>query len=115
MKTLGIIVLTVILSIPGCGLFDSDDSEEIEGRLSFGFEVSAFKPCGVEEIWWVSGPESLFRQYNETADTEYEKVYARLKGVKSKKGAYGHMGAYQREFAVSEALVVRKLISGDCR
>ncbi len=115
MKTLGIIVLIVILSASGCGIFDSNDDEVFAGRLSFGFEVSAFKPCGVEEIWWVSGSESLFRQYNEIADTEYEEVYARLRGVKSKKGAYGHMGAYQREFTVSEAVVVRKLKSGDCR
>ncbi len=43
MKTLGNITLIVILSALGCGIFDSDDDEVFEGRLSFGFEVSAFK------------------------------------------------------------------------
>lgn len=109
------IALIVILSAASCSIFDSNDDEVIAGRLSFGFEVSAFKPCGVDEVWWVSGPETLFRQYNEIADTEYEEVYARLRGVKSKKGEYGHLGAYQREFSVSEALVIRKLKSGDCQ
>lgn len=115
MKRLGMIALIVILSAAGCGIFDANDDEMIAGRLSFGFEVSAFKPCGVDEIWWVSGPESLYRQYNEIADTEYEEVYARLRGVKSKKGEYGHLGAYQREFTVSQVLVIRKLKPGDCQ
>lgn len=95
---------------------DPQDIEEIvSGLYSWGFEVSDLEPCGVDEKWWLVGsaPELLSR-YRALISNVYEQVYARLKGIKSAPGRYGHLGAYDRQFEVHEILELRVLQDGDC-
>lgn len=95
---------------------DPQDIEEIvSGLYSWGFEVSDFQPCDVEEKWWVVGstPELLSR-YRTLISNVYEQVYARLKGIKSAPGHYGQLGAYDRQFEVREIMELRALQIGDC-
>jgi hypothetical protein len=102
------------------GADDATDAQDIEevvsGLYSWGFEVSDFQPCGVDEKWWVVGsaPELLSR-YRALTSNVYEQVYARLKGIKSAPGHYGHLGAYDRQFEVHEILELRALQNGDCK
>jgi hypothetical protein len=90
-----------------------------EGKVAFGFETSLFAPCGVSEQWWVIPADAelsqeLQRAYDQTAPKEYAGVYARLRGKITARGTFGHLGAYQREFTVSEIVDLRAPQAGDC-
>lgn len=90
-----------------------------EGFPGFGFETSAFTPCGVKEHWWVTSAndevgEELTRAYD-AASTQNRPVYARLRGKITPKGSYGHLGMYTREFTVSEIVDLRAKQAGDCQ
>jgi putative lipoprotein len=93
-------------------------SDVQRGHFSYGFETVSFQPCNSDEQWWVTGvgdaTQALIDQYEEVAQAEYEAVYVELQGEVSAAGAYGHLGAYQREFAVSEVVEVRAASDEDC-
>mgnify|MGYP006309447293 CR=1 FL=1 len=92
-----------------------------EGFVSFGANMSDFRPCGSRDIWWLKGKrytdiaDEMRRRYSELVDQPYERVYARLKGKISKtKGQFGPLGTYDRVFYVSEILEMRAKQEGDC-
>jgi hypothetical protein len=84
------------------------------GFYSLGFEVSAFTPCGSEEKWWTGGAE-LVERYRDLNVEQYREVFVRLRGNVSEEGNYGHLGAYNRQFEVSEVVEIREVKDGDCR
>jgi hypothetical protein len=91
-----------------------------EGRYASGFETSLFVPCGVSEQWWVTGatPEvvgKLQSAYKRISGEQYTPVHARLRGKISALGSYGHLGAYQRVFDVSEILEFHAARESDCK
>ena len=96
-----------------------DDKDIYEGTVALGFEVSSFRPCGLDESWWIEGSEesavNISEQYAGITQKPYEEVFARLRGLISEKGIYGHLGAYQRSFYVTEVIIVRSKQSGDCK
>lgn len=99
---------------------DMMSQDLFEGFYGFGFETSAFTPCGVKEQWWVTPAndevgQELVRAYNATTSTQNRAVYARLRGKISANGTYGHLGMYNREFIVSEIVDLRAQQEGDCR
>ncbi len=100
----------------GCAIVDNEVSDGLPGYVSFGFEDSSFYPCNSSERWWLNEPSSLGidERYDAIASNPYEHVYARLRGSRSPRGKYGHLGAYQREFTVSEVVEMRKPAEGDC-
>ena len=115
-------VPTATRSVP-TAVANPDDlmNQDLFERLySYGFETSAFTPCGVKEHWWV-GPandevgQELMRAYNATTSTQNRGVYARLRGKITPKGSYGHLGFYTREFTVSEIVDLRAQQAGDCQ
>ena len=117
------LVLSVVIctaTISGCSLFGSKfggGADSYVGTMSFGFEESAFRPCDRTEQWWIVGGEvvvDLQSKYNDFGVNWYEPVYAELKGDPSNKGEFGHLGAYEREFEVSDVVEVRLLEPGEC-
>ena len=117
------LLLLTILSLPmlsGCSiatdiLGGSDDTWE--GRVAFGFEVSSFSPCSSDAQWWMTGGGSyteLNDKYRDLGQTDYMPVYAKLKGTRSSKGRFGHLGEYEREFEVVEVVDVRELKKDEC-
>jgi hypothetical protein len=121
LKMLAIGLLAVSCS---SNIRSSSSQEERSGAVrcfySWGFEVEAFQPCGSKEGWWVvsMNPEAgrtLSRRYREATSGPYQRVYAELKGTPSTKGRFGHMGAYDREFALEEVILVREARPGDCK
>lgn len=112
-----LILLLIVIYVHSCSE-DSDDIEEWDGFYYIGFEINSFKPCGLDESWWVTGEdeplEEFFSKYYEVADDGCE-VYIRVNGIKTEKGSYGHMGASDREFEVTETLEVRCRQEGDCQ
>lgn len=101
-------------------------SDTYEGAYAWGFEVNSFTPCPEHksdpaEQWWVIASESrndvfedLLDRYHESVSNDYQRAYVRLKGHPGKRGSYGHMGAYTREFDLREVLEVRPLGPNDC-
>ena len=74
----------------------------------FGFEISEFKPCGIDEVWWVGTfPEG------EQIEFETTPQYLEVFGMVTPKGTYGHLGAYKREIHIHEILV-RDIPRKDC-
>jgi hypothetical protein len=102
----------------GCALVDPTEDAVPEGIVSIGFEVSAFRSCGSSEDWWLVGSSALYSElaerYAGIVSSEYEPVYARLRGVQPKPGEYGHLGAYPREFHVTEIVEMRAPSEDDC-
>lgn len=90
-------------------------TDEFEGHYTVGFEVNSFVPCGSKEAWWVTGSAELVECVGEIDHYNYRTVFARVKGSESRKGEYGHLGAYDREFEVKEVLECRPPSDDDCQ
>jgi hypothetical protein len=103
-----------------CGSCDSAEDETLhDGLVSFGFEVSAFEPCDSGVRWWITGSNTAYTElldaYHSLGIPNYTRAFARLRGNPStKKGSYGHLGAYEREFEVTEVVEVRLHKPGEC-
>jgi hypothetical protein len=112
----GLAVAAGLLSLLLAACASTSDAQR--GHFSYGFETVSFQPCNSDEQWWVTGDagamQALVDQYEEVAQAQYEAVYVELQGDVSAAGAYGHLGAYQREFAVSEVVEVRGASDEDC-
>ena len=104
--------------LAGCSLLGAEEGT-FEGLVAYGFEMSGFTPCDREEDWWVTGPASgeLFERYTGVVEpgSEYAPAYARVRGEISRRGEYGHVGAYDREIEVLEVLEVRAADAAECR
>ena len=108
----------MLMFLCGCAIVDNVSEDGTAGYLSFGFEEAAFRPCGVDESWWVAAdPEvELWDTYAAVAGDPlgYIRVYARLVGSRSSLGRYGHLGAYDREFSVTAIVEMREVKGDDC-
>ncbi len=118
-RTTIVALLGVALLSGACAIVDHVSEDGIEGYLSFGFEESAFRPCGVDEQWWVeesSRSIELLEAYRDVVGSsqDYVRVYARLIGSRSEIGSHGHLGAYDRIFTVSRIVDMRPVEEGDC-
>lgn len=96
---------------------DGDASTLYRGRYVYGFETSSFTKCGSAENWWVSYPSEDVSKALRGVKTEkqYQPIYLEAKGSVSGAGHYGHLGAYKREFTVSEVVKIQKEIPSDCQ
>ena len=110
----------VALSLSGCSiandLFGSSD-DSWQGSVAIGFEVESFQPCSQDVQWWLTGAEAfveLHTKYRDLGVKQYAPVYAKIKGRRSVKGKYGHLGLYEREFYVEEVIEFRPLTDGEC-
>lgn len=107
-------VLRIAPLAVGAGCVAPTATEPFEGRYSWGFEESAFAPCGREERWWVVDDSALVARHRELVDA-YEPVFARVYGELSARGRYGQGGQYPRELRVTRVVTVRKARADDCR
>ncbi len=118
-----VVLLTLVLALAcgACSLLGEDaETGVFEGFYALGFEDSTFEPCARDERWWVAPvDEETARELNERYLEAYEqggvRVFVRLRGVRSRKGSYGHLGSYERQLTVSQVLDVRAARPGDCR
>ena len=81
-----------------------------------GFEKNHFKPCGLEQRWWVTGgaySKVKFALKNEASDWRTSlPVYVEMQGVKSEQGHWGHLDRYRYEFRVTR--VLKASLGGEC-
>ncbi|MDX1429301.1 MAG: hypothetical protein R3282_03390, partial [Rhodothermales bacterium] len=87
------------------------------GYISLGFEDSSFLPCSTSEAWWLSWTSEidLWEEYQRLATGPHEGLFAIVRGDRSEKGRFGHLGGYDRVFTVTELVLIRKAEPGDCR
>ncbi len=113
-----LLLTAIVFVLPGCSLLPWHGSSlSYVGTYSWGFEVSEFRPCAANEKWWVTGSagEELVAKYRSLRnDTMYQRIFVKLRGTVSKTGQYGHLGAYEKEFDVSEVIDARNLRPGEC-
>jgi hypothetical protein len=88
--------------------------EEIAGHFTWGWELNDLSPCDIAETWWVEGPESFFVEYGRVASSGEITVFVRVRGEKSERGAWGHLGASDRRFRVTELIEMRPASDQDC-
>ncbi len=59
--TAGLVVAVLGATAAGCFVQDQifgSHSNTVRGRVSFGFEEAAFRPCGSDEQWWITGSDN---------------------------------------------------------
>jgi hypothetical protein len=89
----------------GCSHPQPGVSQTHRGYYTFGFEVSAFQPCWSDERWWVSeGSGLLHERLIQLSGSPHGEIYAEVRGVISERGAFGHLGRYDRDIAIHEVL-----------
>jgi hypothetical protein len=107
--------LLLIVTAAGCSR-SHDVAEPYDGYYRSGFESSSFHPDGVREQWWLKGTITC-SGLNVGPDIQgfpaSNWVRLSVQGTLSDVGAYGHMGAYQRELSVQQVLSCRSLRPGE--
>lgn len=118
---LSLVLAALGIAVAGCFVQDQifgSSRDVYRGRVSFGFEEAAFRPCGSNEQWWVTGSDDavteLQDKWNALGLDWYHPAYAEIKGDRSGSGEYGHLGAYEREIEVTEVIGVRLLDGDEC-
>ena len=83
------------------------------GTYEWGFENSSFRPNGTNEIWWVDFQVGVTEAFFEKHPNEHPNIFANrrsytFKGFLSpdQVGFTGHMNQYDRDFIVSEIIMI---------
>ncbi len=97
-----------------------EDSDETIGIYVSGFEASALHPCDEPgEQWWMGMNAEFSERYSAMIDPATESrgsrgpyVLVRVEGDKTELGQYGHLGAYSREFTVTDLVYMHRIDTG---
>lgn len=112
-------ILLVAALAPATGYCD-DVEVTVSGHYSRGFEFSEIVPCDSREGYWFSGNDEFYRRYDAVVGEPIDPrgppatVYARVTGIRSGPGNYGHMAAWKYKFRVVKVLEVRAPAASDC-
>ena len=85
------------------------------GHYSSGFEESSFRPCGSAERWWLEVSEKNYDQWSTAMAPHKGRTYIELRGTRTGKGQYGHLGLYDRGLNVIEVILARPPDLRDCK
>ena len=118
---LAIATATVVALLSGCGASDSGipADREFTGYYTNSFENSLFIPCGSQERWWAVGSSlevAAARRVPGNGNMGAPSVtwFARVRGVVTTEGAWGHMGGYSRQLMVHRVSELRAPRASDC-
>jgi hypothetical protein len=97
-----------------------DTEVTLDGYYRSSFEISSFVPCGCDlepehgAGYWLtptagSGLSETYSPLRDTSDPFNPglTVYVRFEGSYSKRGTFGHMGAYPREVTVDRLIELK--------
>jgi hypothetical protein len=86
------------------------------GHYTKGFEINDFVLCGGSQRWWVTGDEMpLIKALTSPAGMVGGTIYAEVRGHLTRRGSFGHLGAYPHELVVERVLGTRPSSSKDCQ
>jgi len=102
------IVLVSTLAAIACGAasrIHSGVPSKFCGHYENRFEVDSFRPCGLDERWWVNHEtDALIRAVTAPDGRIGGEAYVELEGHVGERGSYGHLGAYDRQLTVQKVL-----------
>ena len=89
----------------------TDDSkpavaQTLRGILTIGFERSVIQLDGSSSLYWAKGPLNTIK-IEEPSRIQDHKFRVEIEGTVSKRGQYGHMGAYEREVRIKKIVSSR--------
>ena len=131
LKFISFLVITIMPAMLLASCKSPQDSI-YEGHFISAFEVSAFFPCGTENVdgagywdfayWLTSTPESGFSEQLATFISQSESkweynLYVKVVGKTSptKKNGYGHLGMYSNQITVKEVLEMKPWDDSHCQ
>ena len=112
---LAITGLVLLLTVGSPLLFQAcSEPDSYVGIYVQGFEENSFRLCGSSQWWWVIPNDELTNAYENLGVAPYTKVYVEVKGRRSPKGKYGHLGGYDYQLTVKELVKIDTLIPPTC-
>jgi hypothetical protein len=97
---------------------------EVSGHYGAGWEGAGFAPCDSARGWWVERTDSVpeFARFLGTLPpiktpmgSYAPQVFVRWRGVRSRKGEYGHGGGSPDAFEPRQLLLVQAKTPNDCQ
>ena len=83
-----------------------DVPRTLRGILTIGFERSVIQLDGSSSLYWAKGPLNTIK-IEEPSRIQDHKFRVEIEGTVSKRGQYGHMGAYEREVRITKIVSSR--------
>jgi hypothetical protein len=117
-NTLALLITSVACLFAGCASVSEPQTQvgTFRGYYTKSFEVSTFAPCGIRQLWWVTGRvDSLISALTSAEGFVGGTIYTEFTGELSRPGRYGHLGAYSREVVVRSVTVARQARADDCQ
>jgi|ERR1041385_8696561 hypothetical protein len=109
-------LLALFLSCCASDDLTTDVSTVYRGRYTKGFEINDFVVCGGSQRWWITGDEMpLIKAVTSPAGMVGGSIYAEVRGHLTRRGNFGHLGAYPHELVVERVLATRRPSSKDCQ
>lgn len=105
-----------LLALAACASGPPGAPRRFVGVFEFQFETSAFQPLGSRDRYWVAGQGDAWRDLmapiEQSGNGPWGQVEVVVEGYLSVRGAYGHLGVYERELWVTRVVEAR-LITAD--
>lgn len=109
-----------ILSLQGCGGSHNNQTpsrSRLAGEYSYGFETSAFRPCGTNNRYWVTDGTQTIQDAvpGEYSAQTITTVYVDLEGTVGPSGSFGNLGLYEHELSVQRVFSGSTTTPDACR
>lgn len=98
------------LALAACASGASAGTQRFSGVWDWHFETSAFVADDGEGPYWLSADRATWAQMTapfEGRTSPWGRAHIVVEGELSAPGAYGHLGAYERELRVTRVLETR--------
>jgi len=111
------LTVLALIAVTACDRTTGPIEGDFRGIYFVGWEASVFRGCFAREGWWMSGELGpIFDALPPESQPPWEAAaYVHVRGTRSKRGEYGHLGAYRYELVVDEVLEVSADTAGKCR
>ena len=109
-----------MLVVNGCGFSNAItiNKTAIKGQYIFGHEVSSFKPCHQEKVYWLAGEETVVNQlqndYQNLSLTTYQPAFLQAEGHFTHENLDGFALDYDGVFNIDKVLTLKEDIT-ECR
>ena len=117
------IVVTALVAVLLFSVTAASAEQIYKGTYVHSFEVSDFQECESGETWWLMGPAypqirerviDIIRLEDGYAYFPNQPIYLEIKGTRSEKGSWGHLGGYVREIQAISITKIERRAPSNC-